>query len=497
MADATNKTKTVRQEDTIDLLEMAGYLLKHVRLLALGLLIGAVAGWALASFVIPPQYATFCDLYVTNTTKSDTEAVDYNDINASQKLVSTYMVILQSNKVTKTVLSKIDTEMTGEELLRVTTFSAVQNTEVLRINVETKDPDFSKEICDAYTETALSALDAVVGAGSVKVISEPQLPQKPSSPSVSGFTAIGAFLGFVLVAGLCLLSMLLNKPVNNEKMLTERYSVPVLGTIPDFFQFSKALGISRKDVKQSRKLKSNNPENKKIITSATLLNEKTPFPIKEAYNGLRSNILFTLANMDNGIILVTSPNANDLKTTTSINLAITMAQIGARILLIDCDLRNASIYRHLRVSNQSGLSRVLTGFESFNDAVVRNVAPGVDFLSAGPTTPNPSELLGSRYMTEFLKRCAYQYDFVILDTSPLNVVSDSLSMASVAAGIIMVARENKTTLNDLDKAINSIKMASGKMIGFVLTDVESDSVGYGRRGYGYGYGYGESSKKNG
>ena len=70
-------------------------------------------------------------------------------------------------------------------------------------------------------------------------------------------------------------------------------------------------------------------------------------------------------------------------------------------------------------------------------------------------------------------------------------------MASVAAGIIMVARENKTTLNDLDKAINSIKMASGKMIGFVLTDVESDSVGYGRRGYGYGYGYGESSKKNG
>ena len=495
MTNANNGQTSTQQTDIFDVLTFLGYLQKRVKLLALGLLIGAVSGWALSSFVVHPKYTSFVDLYITNNNKSETDSVEYNDINAAQKLASTYVVILQSNKVTSNVLTRLSTEMTAEELLDVTTFTSVQNTEVLRINVETKDPQLTKDICDAYMYTAQTALDSVVGAGSVRVISEPLKPEKPSSPSIPKFTVIGGFLGLMLMIGLSFLSMRINRPISDDKMLSERYSIPVLGIIPDFFQFSKALGISKKEVKKNQKLKAKNPDNEKIITKATVLSDKTPFPIKEAYNGIRSNILFSLANMKNGIILVTSPNANDLKTTTSINLAISLAQIGAKVLLIDCDLRNASIYRQFRVSNQKGLSRVITGFESFENSVIRNVASGVDFLSAGPTTPRPSELLGSNYMIDFLKRQAYDYDFVILDTSPLNAVSDSLAMSSVAAGMILVVRENKTTVNDLDKAINSIKMANGKIVGFILTDVDSSGGGYGYGKYGYGYGYGESGKK--
>ena len=285
-----------------------------------------------------------------------------------------------------------------------------------------------------------------------------------------------------------------SRPISDEKMLTEQYSIPLLGSVPDFFQFSKALGISKGDVKKSQKLKEKNPDNEKIKTLATVLSDKTPFPIREAYIGIRSNILFALSSMKNGIIVVTSPSANDLKTTTSINLAITMSQIGARVLLIDCDLRNASIYRQFKVSNQKGLSRVITGYDRFENSVIRNIVPGMDFLSGGPSTQRPSELLGSSYMIRFLKRMAYHYDFVILDTSPLNAVSDSLAMSSVAAGYILVVRENKTTVDELEKAIRSIEMANGKIMGLVLTDADISKGGYG---YGkYGYGYGESSKKN-
>ena len=153
-------------------------------------------------------------------------------------------------------------------------------------------------------------------------------------------------------------------------------------------------------------------------------------------------------------------------------------------------------YTGLRpLSNQKGISRVITGFESFEESVVRDVVPGVDFLSAGPVTPRPSELLGSSSMIDFLKRQAYYYDFVIIDTSPINSVSDSLAMTSVAAGMILVARQNKTTINDIDKAIDSIKMANGKIIGFILTDADSSGGGYGYGKYGYGYGYGENNKK--
>lgn len=495
MTTQNNVTTGAQQEEEFDVLKFLLFLQKRLKLLLLGLILGALAGWALSSFVIHPKYASFVDLYITNSKKTNTDSVEYNDINAAQKLVNTYVVILQSNQVTQDVLDTLGLDMTNEELLSMTTFSSVQNTEVLRINVETKDPQLTKDICDSYMKTAQSALNSVVGAGSVKVISEPELPQKPSSPSIPKFTAIGALLGLMLMVGVSFLSIRLNRPVSDEKMLSERYSVPVLGSVPDFFQFSKALKISRKDVKKNQKLKANNPNNEKIITPATILNDNTPFQIREAYNGIRSNILFSLANMNNGIILVTSPNANDLKTTTSINLAIAMAHIGARVLLVDCDLRNPSIYRQFKLSNQKGISRIITGFDKFDTSVYKDLMPGVDFLSAGPVTPRPSELLGSSRMIEFLKRQAYYYDFIILDTSPLNSVSDSLALTSVAAGMILVARENKTTVNDIDKALNSIKMANGKIMGFILTDADLSGGSYGYGKYGYGYGYGESGKK--
>ena len=129
---------------------------------------------------------------------------------------------------------------------------------------------------------------------------------------------------------------------------------------------------------------------------------------------------------------------------------------------------------------------------------MRNVAPGVDFLPAGPSTQRPSEMLGSRIMNYFLKKQAYYYDFVIVDTSPLGVVFDSLSLAPAAAGYILVVRENKTTVDELDSSLRAIETASGKILGLVLTDVDTSKGNYGKYGYGkygYGYGYGESRKK--
>ena len=495
MTNVSNNQSNTQPNEFLSIMKFFGVLRKRIKLLAVGLLIGALAGWALATFVVEPKYSSYVDLYVKSKTETETDSVDYNDISSAQKLAGTYIVILQSNQVTTSVLSKVGKQMSIYDLLGVTRFTSVNNTEILRISVETDDPELTMEICQAYMYTAQEALDSIVGAGSVKVISEPIMPSLPSYPKVSKFTVTGALIGFILMVGLSFIGMSVSRAIPDENALAEQYSIPVLGSVPDFFQFSKDLGISRKDVKKNQKLKSKNPDSEKTMTQATLLNDDTPFPIKEAYNGIRSNILFSLTNMKNGIIVVTSPGANDLKTTTSVNLAVALGQIGAKVLLIDCDLRNASIYRLLKLSNQRGLSRVIAGFDRFEDSVVRDFSPGVDFLSAGSETQRPSELLGSGYMIEFLKRQAYYYDFVILDTSPLGAVSDSLALMSEAAGTILVVRENKTTFNELDKSIKSINMANGQILGFIFTDVNSSKGGYGYGKYGYGYGYGGSGKK--
>lgn len=489
------RQSNARQDELFDLLKFLNVLRKHFKYLIAGLLIGALAGWAFANYAVPKKYRSYVDLYITNKKELDSDSVNYNDLSSAQKLAETYAVILQSSEVTQNVMKRIPGRISADELLKGTSFTSVQNTEVLRINVQTKDPELSKDVCDAYMLTAQEALDSIVGAGAVKVISKPQVFRTPSSPSIPQYTVIGGAIGLLLMVAVSFLRMIDSRRITDEKMLAETYSFPVLGSVPDFFQFSRALGISKGDVKKSQKLKEKNPNNVKIKTLATVLSDNTPFPIREAYNGIRSNILFSLSNMKNGIIVVTSPCANDLKTTTSINLAITLAQIGAKVLLIDSDLRNPSVFRQLKTSNQKGLSKVVVGRDRFENAVVRNVAPGMDFLSAGPSTQRPSELLGSGNMMRFLKKQAYFYDFVILDTSPLDAVSDSLSLASVAAGYILVVRENKTTMDELEKAVRAIQMANGSILGLVLTDADISKGGYGYGKYGYGYGYGEEGKK--
>ena len=179
-------------------------------------------------------------------------------------------------------------------------------------------------------------------------------------------------------------------------------------------------------------------KNKKQEQFKLITDSSVPFAAKEAYNSLRTNLLYALSPTNGKIVAVTSSNAGEGKSTVSINLALTMASANVKVLLIDADLRRPTIHKKLRIDNSTGLSKFIVGFETMSDSLKRNVFTNLDVMTSGPIPPNPSELLGSENMRVFLQKASDYYDYIIIDTPPVNIVTDVAVMADCISGVLLI-----------------------------------------------------------
>ena len=211
---------------------------------------------------------------------------------------------------------------------------------------------------------------------------------------------------------------------------------------------------------------------KKVKARELLItNENFPFAVREAYNTLRTNVLYALSPINGKIVAVTSPNAGEGKSTVSVNLAIALAETSARVLLIDCDLRKPTIHKKLGLNNSSGLSKFIVGFETMADALTREILPNLDVMTSGPIPTNPSELLGSANMQTFLNKVSDYYDYIILDTPPINIVTDMAVMANFISGVLLVSYYASTTIEDVRRAQEALKIVNAKILGLVVAGV--------------------------
>ena len=229
-----------------------------------------------------------------------------------------------------------------------------------------------------------------------------------------------------------------------------------------------------------------------------ILNKETPFIIREAYKAARTNIVFSVSGSnseDCKIITLTSANAGEGKTTSCLILSIPFAQIGARVLIIDGDLRKPRMHQYLGISRTNGLSTVLSHQKTFEEAVYRNVRDGLDCLTAGSIPPNPAELLASEAMQNLLDNLKTQYDYIFIDTPPITVVTDAVALSTHVTGIVLVVREGFTDHGSIEHSLTLLRIAKAKVLGFFANDTDPSSANYGsyRRSYGRKYGnkYGE------
>lgn len=192
------------------------------------------------------------------------------------------------------------------------------------------------------------------------------------------------------------------------------------------------------------------------------------FAVAESYKTIRTNLQFLLNKIEGcRVIAVSSAQAQEGKTTNSVNLAISFSQLGKKVLLIDADLRRPSIAKKLKIENTDGLSGILAGFSSAEQAIV-NINATLSVLPSGAVPPNPSELLASLEFERLISSLRSSYDYIIIDTAPVGIVADALSVAHTTDGILLIVKAKSTTYSDFDKVIDSLKLANITLLGAVL-----------------------------
>ena len=208
-----------------------------------------------------------------------------------------------------------------------------------------------------------------------------------------------------------------------------------------------------------------------------IIDKKPKSMAAESFRTLRTNIQYASVDEEYRVISVTSSEPAEGKTTISCNLAFAFAQGEESVLLIDCDLRKPSIHKKLKLSNEKGLSELLSRKKEISD-VMQKYSENLVVISSGKTPPNPSEMLGSKAMGTFLDEMKKHFDYIIIDTPPIGAVTDSQVLSTKVDGTILVVKAGQTKKDVVMNSINAIKKVNGNIIGTVLNGVEQKDNKY-------------------
>ena len=240
---------------------------------------------------------------------------------------------------------------------------------------------------------------------------------------------------------------------------------------------------------------------KETISAASMMISKDmPFAVKEAYKAIRTNILHILKDKDKKWFSVTSPCPGTGKTTVAVNLGISFAELGRKTVVIDADMRKPMIARMFQIRNKSGLSEFLNG-DTENTGVTETSYKNLYVITSGEIPDNPSELLSSERFGLLLDELSKEFDYIIVDTPPVGMVTDAAVISAAVSGTLLVIKQNYTDKERFDATVNALRKVDANILGYVLNAVDEErySYRYGRYSnyYGgyYGGGYGREKEE--
>ncbi|WP_062311245.1 polysaccharide biosynthesis tyrosine autokinase [Demequina rhizosphaerae] len=440
---------------------------KNWILILLLTVLGASAGFAY-SMVSTPSYSASSKVFVSTSGGSTVSELAVGS-NFTQQRVKTYADLISTSAVLQPTIESLHLDMSVAQLRGKISASTPASTSVIDISVSDSDPVFAASLATEAANQLIGVVediettDASEGSPvSLAVVQEAEVPQYPVSPNTTLNTALGLLLGLALGVGVALLRATLDTRIRGERDLERLTDAPVLG------------GIVFDPKARQRPL---------------IVHEDARSPRAESFRTLRTNLQFLDTERETRSFVITSSVPSEGKSTTAANLAITLADAGARVLLVGADLRRPKMAKYMGIEASVGLTDVLIGRLDLEQAIQRWGRSELHLLPSGSIPPNPSELLGSSRMDELIKQLDARFDVVLYDAPPLLPVTDAAVLAKLVGGAVVIVAAGKTHAPQLDSALQSLETVGAHVSGLVLSMLPSrgpDAYGYGRYGYVYG-----------
>lgn len=432
-----------------------------------GCVVVVVAIAAAVTLEMTPEYQSQAQLFVSTPADNSVSTAYQGGLFSAQQVTS-YAELVGSRALSRRVIADLGLEHSSPAAMsEQVSASVVPDTVLISVTATDPSPKRAQAIAQATAEElsgAVRRLETPPGKKrapiKASVSDHASLPTSPVSPNPLGNVGLGILLGLLLGFGLAVLRELLDTSVKTAEDVDEVAHAPVLGTIA----FDSA--ASRRP----------------LVTDLD-----THAPRIEAFRVLRTNMQFIDVDAKNRVYVVSSSVPTEGKTTTATNLAITLAQAGERVLLLEGDLRRPKMADNLGLEAAVGLTTVLLGRIGVHEATQHPLAaPELSVLTSGGLPPNPSELLQSNAMVELLHELRNDYDVIIIDAPPLLPVTDAALLAARSDGALLVVRHSKTTRDQLSHTIGRLDAVGAKTLGVVLNMIPRRRTD---DDYGYGYGY--------
>ncbi|WIE76073.1 polysaccharide biosynthesis tyrosine autokinase [Curtobacterium sp. MCSS17_007] len=437
-------------------------------LIICAVLIGIGLG-ALSVRLQDPVYRADTELFVAIQPTSPDPAELVQGNSAAQQKVASYIEVARSARVLQPVIDELGLRTDVSRLARHVSASSPLNSVLLDISVRDEDPAAARRIAmavaESFTKVVTEQLEKPTTGGAslvkIEMIEPPVTPTSPESPNVVRRTLLGGATGLVIGLGLALLRFSLDTRVRSVDDVESVADVPVIG----------AIGFDP------------TADERPLIVHMDPRN-----PRAESFRSLRTNVRFLDLDETRRSFTITSALPSEGKSTTAANLAIAMAESGARVMLVDADLRRPRVAEVLGLDGAAGLTDVLIGRAELEDVVIPWGAGGLHVLPAGRIPPNPSELLGSASMRALTTQLIADYDFVVIDAPPLLPVTDAAILSRITGGAVVISAVGRATRKQLRTALDALTSIGARTFGVVLTKVPNKKGTYGYSTYSRYYG---------